>query len=335
MGCSSYRRSQVICLFMIIFFIEEPERGRAEREKGEIAIKVTNTSYMYDIKALLKNLTYVFSTAGYTAIVFVVGTLTWWAPTAIEHNYAMQEGLNNTDLLNPDKKAQVNFVFGFLTCVGGIAGVGIGSMLSEMLRNGWGPFRYVQTVRSDAIICGIGAVIGVPMLYFSIHEIPYNMTVCWVLLFFCITATCFNWATNVDMLMAVVVPSRRNAANSWQILLSHLFGDASGPYIIGLISDAIRGDDDSPAGHFHSLIESFYLPNVLLIVSAALFFVAAYTFVKDQKEFQREMGVARDSSKSVSLEFSDDVTQSNSNTIDVTQSGSHTNEAYSQESTKM
>lgn len=46
-------------------------------------------------------------------------------------------------------------------------------------------------------------------------------------------------------------------------------------------------------------------------------------------------GVARDSSKSVSLEFSDDVTQSNSNTIDVTQSGSHTNEAYSQESTKM
>lgn len=39
---------------MIIFFIEEPERGRAEREKGEIAIKVTNTSYMYDIKALLK-----------------------------------------------------------------------------------------------------------------------------------------------------------------------------------------------------------------------------------------------------------------------------------------
>lgn len=97
----------------------------------------------------------------------------------------------------------MNFVFGFLTCVGGIAGVGIGSMLSEvsisrhqcanyvrsesiqssvkfqMLRNGWGPFRYVQTVRSDAIICGIGAVIGVPMLYFSIHEIPYNMTVCW------------------------------------------------------------------------------------------------------------------------------------------------------------
>lgn len=46
--------SGVICLFMIIFFIEEPERGRAEREKGEIAIKVTNTSYMYDIKALLK-----------------------------------------------------------------------------------------------------------------------------------------------------------------------------------------------------------------------------------------------------------------------------------------
>ncbi|KAK6013912.1 hypothetical protein OSTOST_20744 [Ostertagia ostertagi] len=80
-----------------------------------------------------------------------------------------------------------------------------------------------------------------------------------VLMFICITATCFNWATNVDMLMAVVIPTRRNAANSWQILISHLCGDASGPYILGLISDAIRGDDDTPLGHFHSLVMSFYL----------------------------------------------------------------------------
>ncbi|WKY09589.1 hypothetical protein Q1695_002167 [Nippostrongylus brasiliensis] len=280
--------SGIICLAMIIFYIQEPERGRAEREKGEIATKVVNTSYIDDLKSLVKNPTYVFSTAGYTAIVFVVGTLTWWAPTAIEHNYDIKHPSNGTDA--NDNGAQVNLVFGALTCIGGIAGVAIGSMLSSFLRTGFGPFRYVQTVRSDAVVCGLGALIAVPSLYFALHEIPHSMTVCWILMFITITTTCFNWATNVDMLIAVVIPSRRNVANSWQILLSHMFGDASGPYIIGLISDAIRGDDDTPEGHFHSLIVSFYLPNVLLVVSAVLFFIAAYTFVRDQKKFQREMG---------------------------------------------
>ncbi|KHJ77129.1 hypothetical protein OESDEN_23251 [Oesophagostomum dentatum] len=74
-----------------------------------------------------------------------------------------------------------------------------------------------------------------------------------------------------------------------------MFGDASGPYIVGLISDAIRGDDDSPYGHYHSLIISFYLPNALLVVSAVLFFFSAYTFVKDNDKFKEYMGVLQSS----------------------------------------
>ncbi|PIO67943.1 hypothetical protein TELCIR_10292 [Teladorsagia circumcincta] len=243
----------VICLLAIVVFIREPKRGGAEREKGEIVADVVASSYLDDLRSLATNLTYVFSTAGYTAIVFVVGTLTWWAPTAIEHYDASKHGLNSTDDLNPDTKAQVNLIFGAITCIGGIAGVGIGSTLAG----------------------------------------------------------------------AVVVPTRRNAANSWQILISHLCGDASGPYILGLISDAIRGDDDTSLGHFHSLVMSFYLPNVLLIVSAVLFFVAAYTFVHDQMKFQQEMGVISESSiPSAALPSSSEV-----------YSSTHENKAFSPEET--
>ncbi|EPB70531.1 transporter, major facilitator family protein [Ancylostoma ceylanicum] len=242
----------ILCLVMIIVFIEEPERGGAERLKGEIAAAVVNTSYWDDIKALATNLTYVFSTAGYTAIVFVVGTLTWWAPTAIEHNDAYKQGLNSTDSLSPDMKAQCTHKFhGF-----------------QLLRTGWGPLKFVQTIRSDPIICGVGALIGVPTLYFSLHLIPTTMAGAWILMFVTITATCFNWATNVDMLM---------------------------------ISDAIRGDDSSPYGHFHSLITSFYLPNALLLVSTALFFVAAYTFVNDNRKFKEYMGVLKPATANPSL----------------------------------
>ncbi|KAL6744533.1 hypothetical protein Aduo_017456 [Ancylostoma duodenale] len=115
-------------------------------------------------------------------------------------------------------------------------------------------------------------------------------------MFIAITATCFNWAINVDMVMAVIIPTRRNTANSWQILLSHMFGDASSPYIVGMISDKIRGDDSSPYGNFHSLMTSFYLPNALLLVSAVLYFFAAYTFIRDSNKFKEHMGVLKRSS---------------------------------------
>ncbi|EYC45658.1 hypothetical protein Y032_0421g1178 [Ancylostoma ceylanicum] len=170
----------IIFLLLIIVFIEEPERGAAERQKGEIATAVAATSYWDDMKALVTNLTYVFGTVGCTALVFMVGTLSWWAPTTIEHSDAHKLGLNSTNMLDPDSKAKTNLIFGAITCVGGIVGVGLGSTLSMMLRSGYGPFKLVRTTRSDPIICGVGALIGVPALYFSLQFILIDMTVAWV-----------------------------------------------------------------------------------------------------------------------------------------------------------
>jgi len=38
----------------------------------------------------------------------------------------------------------------------------------------------------------------------------------------------------------VVIPTRRSTAEAFQIVLSHLLGDAGSPYLIGLISDRLR-----------------------------------------------------------------------------------------------
>ncbi|VDL80977.1 unnamed protein product [Nippostrongylus brasiliensis] len=261
----------MICLTAIIICVEEPERGAAEREQGEITANVTSSGYLEDLLALLKNRTYVFSTAGYTAIVFVIGTIAWWTPSGVEHKFAENLELNNTESeLSPEIKARINITFGAMTCIGGMAGVFIGSILAHLLRSGRGPFRSLKTVRSNAIVCGVGAVIGFPSLLFALHT-------------------------------EVVIPSRRSVATSWQILMSHLFGDASAPYIVGKISDTIRGDDDTPGGHFRSLVSSFYMANVLLVVSALFFFLAAYTFVGDRMKFQKEMGVPRDQTLSEEL----------------------------------
>lgn len=39
----------------------------------------------------------------------------------------------------------------------------------------------------------------------------------------------------------VVVPTRRSTAEAFQILISHAFGDAGSPYLVGVLSEAIKG----------------------------------------------------------------------------------------------
>lgn len=38
----------------------------------------------------------------------------------------------------------------------------------------------------------------------------------------------------------MVVPTRRSTAEAFQILISHAFGDAGSPYLVGLISESIK-----------------------------------------------------------------------------------------------
>ena len=117
------------------------------------------------------------------------------------------------------------------------------------MSNGVGIFRYMQTKRSDAIVCCVGAVIGIPTMFFGIWGIDKNLVFAYVMMFICTAGLRFNWATNVDMMLvsasiqglfnshfqSVVIPPRRNTANALQILTSHLLGDGSGPYILGAV----------------------------------------------------------------------------------------------------
>ena len=68
----------ILCIPAIIFLIDEPERGKAEKEQGaEEGETERNSSFWQDIAYLARNKTYVLATLGYTATVFVTGTLTW------------------------------------------------------------------------------------------------------------------------------------------------------------------------------------------------------------------------------------------------------------------
>ena len=49
-----------------------------------------------------------------------------------------------------------------------------------------------------------------------------------------------NWAIVSDITLYIVIPIRRSFASASQILVSHAFGDAVSPYLIGVIADAVK-----------------------------------------------------------------------------------------------
>lgn len=90
--------------------------------------------------------------------------------------------------------------------------------------------------------------------------------------------------------------------------------------MIGLISDWIRGNNNTPIAHFNALVYAFYIPSFLLIISAVAFggkcyldskrcssSVAAYTLLADKEKFDIEMGYKQRSAKVTMLKGLDNV----------------------------
>ncbi|VDM37317.1 unnamed protein product [Toxocara canis] len=275
----------VICLILIVSTIREPQRGEAEAATGATTVDlIEKSSYCSDIISLLKIPTYVSASVAYTAVVFVMVSLSWWGPTSICYAVAMNAKLNSTDDISNPKKAQyvlvniyfgtiygtqwINFFFGLITIIGGLSGVIIGSIWAQMWSSGKWCFRFLRTNRANALVCALGSFMATPLLFFGLCFMDGNMTAAW----------------------DVVTPTRRSVANACQIFISNLFGGAVGPYVVGLVSDRIRGSDNSPTARFNGVQKAFYVLNCVLLVSGSLFVVAALFFKRDHLRFRKEMG---------------------------------------------
>ncbi|CAD5232105.1 unnamed protein product [Bursaphelenchus xylophilus] len=270
-----------VCVFILVLFVEEPEREVLEKVKDD-----ENASIWKDITYLLKNKTYFFSTWGYTFIIFAVGTLSWWAPSTIEYAIADRNGLNSTEDLEPSEKDSVGTIFGGITLISGLVGVITGTLFATAWKNGTYCFKNHSSIRADVFVCIIGSVIATPLLFVALYTIDVGLTLAYIFIFFTTTSLSLNWACNVDLLMYIVVPRKRNIASAVQTSVGHAFGDASGPYIVGFISDLISKGDSSPGTKFTSLRTAFLLPNALLVLSGIMYIIAAFTLPHDLSKLE-------------------------------------------------
>ncbi|XP_031844593.1 lysolipid transporter protein spinster isoform X2 [Nomia melanderi] len=269
----------VIAIILLLTVVRDPIRG--EREGG---VHLTNTAWSNDIKDLLKNKSFMYSTAGFTCVAFVTGALAWWAPTFLQLGIALQSN-NNVD---PD---DVAYKFGLIGMASGIIGVPLGSFLAQRLKVHW--------PHADPLICAAGLLISVPLLFFATITANTNSVLCYTLIFFGQLSLNLNWSIVADILLYVVLPTRRSTAEAFQILFAHAFGDAGSPYLIGLLSEGLKTvllPDLSMTDHmkstvhqvndtfveFRSLQYAMFLTMFVEVIGSLFFFLTALHIQKDK-----------------------------------------------------
>ncbi|KAL3856420.1 hypothetical protein ACJMK2_011184 [Sinanodonta woodiana] len=256
----------LICVALIIFIVKEPKRGMSEG-----GTNLHNTSFLTDLKELVKNKSFMFSTFGFTCVAFVTGALALWAPLFMQDSISIQGSA-------PDQ-ASVSLQFGIITVVAGFVGVALGAEGSRHLKK--------YNPRADPLICAFGLLCCTPFLFFALVLSEHHTAATWALIFIGETFLCLNWAIVADILLYVVIPTRRSTAEAFQILTSHALGDAGSPYLIGQVADLLsgkfKGDPQSAHVQFFTLQLALYITPFICVVGGA-FFLTTALFIVDDKE---------------------------------------------------
>lgn len=260
----------IIAVVLIVFILEDPERGQSEGSGHMEA-----TPWTEDIKDIIHNRSFMYSTAGFTCVAFVAGALAWWGPTFIEMGLKLQ----NNGTVDSDS---TSFIFGAITMAAGVVGLSLGSVLSQELKH---RFPFV-----DPIICGVGLILSAPLLVATTYATTRNTALTYVLLFLGQVSLNLNWAIVCDMLLYVVLPTRRSTAEGFQLLLSHALGDAGSPYLIGVLSEAFKKNlnfsDSTDLKEFKSLQYALFSTCFVEVIGGLFFLITAFYILQDKHKVE-------------------------------------------------
>ncbi|XP_064213413.1 protein spinster isoform X2 [Tribolium castaneum] len=262
----------VVAVVLIFFVLRDPERGQSEGSSH-----IQTTPWTEDLKDLVKNKSFMISTAGFTCVTFVAGALAWWGPKFIEMGLSLQPHASSLD------SQSSTLIFGAITMLAGLVGLTLGCYLSQIFKP--------KYPRVDPIICAAGLLISAPLLLGTTYAVTYNIVLCYVLLFLGQVALNLNWSIVSDILLYVVLPTRRSTAEGFQLLVSHALGDAGSPYLIGVISEAVlimlNNSSKSKGNDFKALQYALFTTCFVEILGAFFFLVNALYILQDKHKVDK------------------------------------------------
>jgi MFS family permease len=198
-----------LLLGLLCFLMREPPRGQAEAVKDVTPRKAGWRDYL----DLLRIRSYVINMVGMTCLVFAIGAISYWMPRFLEARDA-------TPFLGIPPRS----FFGMLIALGGLVATVSGGMAGDWLRRYHGGSYF--------LVSGVVMILGFPMVLLALWA-PFPQA--WLFIFLAGFSLFFNTAPTNAINANVTHPSVRASAFAFNILVTHLFGDAISPPLIGWI----------------------------------------------------------------------------------------------------
>ncbi|XP_043996793.1 protein spinster homolog 2 isoform X6 [Gambusia affinis] len=266
---------------LILLFVPDPKRGSADQMEGHIH---HSQSWLSDMKALAKNRSYVFSSLATSAVSFATGAFGMLIPIYLFRAQVVQKEVEACT-----KKvcsSRDSLIFGAITCVTGLLGLVIGAVATRFFRR--------KTGRADPLVCAV-SMLGSAIFICLIFVVAKNSIVgAYVCIFIGETLLFVNWALTADILMFVIIPTRRATAVAFQSFTSHLLGDAGSPYLIGKISDKLQERfASSELWKFLSLGYALMLCPFIIVLGGMFFLATALYFLDDREKAEKELQILK------------------------------------------
>nr|XP_030717564.1 protein spinster homolog 2 isoform X2 [Globicephala melas] len=261
---------------LIFVLVPATRRGHADQLGGQLKAR---TSWLRDMKALIRNRSYVFSSLATSAVSFATGALGMWIPLYLHRAQVVQKAAETCS--SPPCAAKDSLIFGAITCFTGFLGVVTGAGATRWCR--------LRTQRADPLVCAVGMLGSAIFICLIFVAAKSSIVGAYICIFVGETLLFSNWAITADILMYVVIPTRRATAVALQSFTSHLLGDAGSPYLIGFISDLIRqSTKDSPLWEFLSLGYALMLCPFVVVLGGMFFLATALFFLSDRAKAEQQ-----------------------------------------------
>ncbi|XP_059764374.1 sphingosine-1-phosphate transporter SPNS2 isoform X2 [Balaenoptera ricei] len=262
---------------LILVLVPATKRGHADQLGGQLKAR---TSWLRDMKALIRNRSYVFSSLATSAVSFATGALGMWIPLYLHRAQVVQKAAETCS--SPPCAAKDSLIFGAITCFTGFLGVVTGAGATRWCR--------LRTQRADPLVCAVGMLGSAIFICLIFVAAKSSIVGAYICIFVGETLLFSNWAITADILMYVVIPTRRATAVALQSFTSHLLGDAGSPYLIGFISDLIRqSTKDSPLWEFLSLGYALMLCPFVVVLGGMFFLATALFFLSDRAKAEQQV----------------------------------------------
>jgi MFS family permease len=243
---------------VFVWKLKEPRRG--EHDPPPLVKEVEagpNRSWWSTTKEILSTRDWLLSTAGYTAVTFVLGAFATWATLMLARDKHMSE-------------TSAAIVLGVVILVAGAAGTFGGGWIADRVaakrRNG-----YFLVCAASSLLAIIPAVIGLithrPMFFLPA-------------IFFAVVLLFVNNAPFHAILVNSVPPAIRASAMALNIVAIHACGDVISRFGVGKLSDSLAAGNASLIAAFARMLgldpTQEHLTAALLVVPAALFVSALF-----------------------------------------------------------